>query len=198
MPHPDPCRAILPGLHVLTLPGWQGSGAAHWQSRWEALHGDVRVEQSDWTWPLRGDWMMRLDEEVGALLDANGGAADIALVAHSLGCHLVAAWAAHSSRTAHVRAALLVAPPDLERADMPPQVHSFAPIVRARLPFRALAVLSADDPFCTLAQGRRMASGWGCEIVEAGPAGHLNADSGLGDWPEGRRLLAGLLATRAA
>ena len=63
----DPCRAALPAIHVLQLPGWQNSGDAHWQSRWEALHGDVRVEQSDWMWPLRGDWMMRLDEAVLAL-----------------------------------------------------------------------------------------------------------------------------------
>jgi predicted alpha/beta hydrolase family esterase len=194
MPNLDPCRAVRPDLHVLTLPGWQGSGAAHWQSRWESLHGDARVEQSDWTWPLRGDWMMRLDEAIGAILDVHGGAAEVALVAHSLGCHLVAAWAAHSSRTAHVRAALLVAPPDVERADMPPQIHSFAPMVRARLPFPALAVLSANDPFCDLAIGRRMAADWGCRSLEPGAFGHLNADSGLGDWPEGRRLLAGLLA----
>ena len=40
---------------VLTLPGWQSSGPAHWQSRWEALHGYVRVEQHDWMRPLRGD-----------------------------------------------------------------------------------------------------------------------------------------------
>jgi predicted alpha/beta hydrolase family esterase len=27
----------------------------------------------------------------------------------------------------------------------------------------------------------------------AGPRGHLNADSGLGDWPEGQVLLAQLM-----
>jgi predicted alpha/beta hydrolase family esterase len=40
---------------VLTLPGWLGSDASHWQSRWERLHGYRRVEQSDWVWPRRGD-----------------------------------------------------------------------------------------------------------------------------------------------
>ena len=195
----DPCRAAAPGLHVLILPGWQDSGPAHWQSRWEALHGDARVRQHDWMHPLRGDWMMRLEETVAALQDeaaARGAPApEVALAAHSLGCHLVAAWAAHSSRRAAVRAALLVAPPDLERADTPPQLHSFVPPVRDRLPFPALLVASADDPFCDLAQARAMAAGWGARLLAAGPRGHLNADSGLGDWPEGRGLLAGLLAT---
>jgi predicted alpha/beta hydrolase family esterase len=194
----DPCRAALPGIHVLQLPGWQNSGGAHWQSRWEALHGDVRVEQSDWMWPLRGDWMMRLDEAILALEDsaAAAGAAPpaLALSAHSLGCQLVAAWAAHSRHTGRVRAALLVAPPDTERADMPPNIYSFRPIVRARLPFPARVVASADDPFCTPERARAMAADWGAEFVDAGPRGHLNAESGLGDWPDGRVLLAGLLA----
>ncbi len=47
---------------VLILPGWQNSGAAHWQSRWEALHGFVRVEQHDWMLPPRGDWITRLED----------------------------------------------------------------------------------------------------------------------------------------
>ena len=47
---------------VLILPGWLNSDASHWQSRWESLHGHRRVEQDDWLWPRRGDWMARLDE----------------------------------------------------------------------------------------------------------------------------------------
>jgi len=194
----DPCRAALPGLHVLQLPGWQGSGPGHWQTRWEALHGDARVQQSDWTWPLRGDWMMRLDEAVLALADAASAAGApppaIALAAHSLGCQLTAAWAAHSRHAGLVRAALLVAPPDTERPDMPPQIHSFAPIVRQRLPFPALALASSDDPFCGLERARGMAADWGARLLETGPRGHLNADSGLGDWPEGLHLLQSLMA----
>ena len=188
----DPCRAEVPGLHVLVLPGWQSSGASHWQSRWEALYGDVRVEQSDWMHPLRGDWMMRLDEVIGELEIAEARP-QVALVAHSLGCQLIAAWAAHSRKTARVRAALLVAPPDVERAELQAALHSFTPIVRRPLPFPSLAVISADDPFCDPARARTMAADWGSRVLEAGPRGHLNADSGLGDWPEGRQLLAALL-----
>lgn len=188
----DPCRAEVPGLHVLVLPGWQNSGPAHWQSRWEALYGDVRVEQSDWMHPLRGDWMMRLDEAVGEL-EAAEESPQVALVAHSLGCQLVAAWAAHSRRTGCVRAALLVAPPDVERAEFQAPLHSFNPIVRRPLPFASLAVISPDDPFCAPARARAMAAGWGSRVLDTEPCGHLNADSGLGDWPQGRLLLAQLL-----
>ena len=179
---------------MLVLPGWQNSGPRHWQSRWEALYGDVRVEQSDWMHPLRGDWMMRLDEAIGELEAADRHVQpQVALVAHSLGCQLVAAWAAHSRKTSRVRAALLVAPPDVEREEVRAALHSFTPIVRQPLPFPSLAVISADDQFCAPERARAMAVDWGSRVLEAGPRGHLNSDSGLGDWPEGRQLLADLL-----
>jgi serine hydrolase len=176
----------LRSSRVLLLPGWQDSGAAHWQSRWEALHGFTRVQQDDWHWPRRGDWMARLDEVVLA------ASQPALLVAHSLGCHLVAGWAAHSRHTDRVSAALLVAPPDTEREDMPPQLFNWRPIVRLRLPFASTVVVSHDDSFCSPDQGRRMAADWGGECVDFGTRGHINGDSGLADWPEGLALLASL------
>ena len=174
---------------VLLLPGWQNSDAAHWQSRWEAVHGDRRVDQHEWMHPRRGDWSARLEEEV---LAAPG---PVALVAHSLGCILVAAWAAHSRQTAKVRAALLVAPGDLERDDLRQMIPGWAPIVRHRLPFPALLVAADNDPYCDAQRSRGMAADWGARFVDRGPGGHLNGESGLGDWPEGRALLNELLTT---
>jgi uncharacterized protein len=175
-----------PTLRVLHLPGWQGSGPGHWQSEWERVHGDTRVEQADWMRPRRGDWMARLEEVLLA------SPAPALLVGHSLGCQLVAAWAAHSQNTARVAGALLVAPPDTERADFPPQLVTWRPIVRQRLPFRSIAVISQDDPYCDPERAMQMAADWGSEAVSVGPAGHINAGSGLGAWPEGRAWLDGL------
>ena len=179
--------AVIPPRHLL-LPGWLDSDAAHWQSRWEALHGDRRVQQDDWQWPRRGDWMARLDE---VLLARETPAL---LVAHSLGCQLAAAWAGHSRHTGRVRAALLVAPPDTERDDIPPQLFNWRPIPRGRLPFASLAVASSDDPFCGLARACAIADDWGSALHEIGARGHINGESGLADWPEGIGLLEGLAA----
>ncbi len=181
-------QTVPKGLRVLTLPGWLDSGPAHWQSRWERLAGFERVQQADWVWPRRGDWLARLEE---CLLADERPAA---LVAHSLGCHLVAAWAAHSAHSARVRAALLVAPPDTERADMPPQLAGWRSIVRHRLLFAAEVVYSEDDPFCAPPRAREMAAAWGATATSLGARGHVNADSGLGDWPEGLARLEALLA----
>jgi predicted alpha/beta hydrolase family esterase len=38
-----------------------------------------------------------------------------------------------------------------------------------------------------------MASAWGSDFIDCGAAGHLNADSGLGNWPQGQALLNELL-----
>jgi len=114
---------------------------------------------------------------------------DVVFAAHSLGCILVAAWAAHSRHTARVRGALLVAPGDLEREDVRQMIPGWAPIVRRPLPFPAVLIAANDDPYCEAARSRQMASDWGARFVDAGARGHLNAESGLGDWPEGRQLL---------
>lgn len=172
---------------VLLLPGWQNSGPDHWQSRWEALYGDVRVEQHDWARPLRGDWSAQLEQAVLA------APAPMLLAAHSLGCILVAAWAAHSRNTARVRGALLVAPGDVEREEVRELIPGWAPIVRQRLPFPATLVAADNDPYCDAARSRRLAADWGARFIDAGARGHLNAESGLGDWPAGRALLNDLL-----
>jgi len=168
---------------VLILPGWMNSGPSHWQSRWESkndgVHAFQRVEQHDWDWPRRGDWMARLDE---VLLESSKPAV---LVAHSLGCQLVAAWAAHSRHTGRVQGALLVAPPDVERQDMPPQVATWRPIIRRRLPFAAVLLFSSNDLFCAPDRAQGMATDWGAAAHDIGARGHINGDSGLGDWPTG-------------
>ena len=174
-------------LRVLLLPGWLNSDAGHWQSHWERSHGWQRVEQDDWHWPRRGDWMMRLDEMLLA------SPTPALLVAHSLGCQLVTAWSGHSRLRERVRGALLVAPPDVERDDTPPQLYSWRPIVREPLPFPSVVVSSSDDPFCAPERAAQMAQQWGSEIHALGALGHINATSGLDDWPQGLGLLDGLV-----
>ncbi|MBC7992780.1 MAG: alpha/beta hydrolase [Rhizobacter sp.] len=172
---------------VLLLPGWLNSDAAHWQSRWEQQHGDQRVEQDDWLWPKRGDWMARLED---VLLQSDAPAV---LVAHSLGCQLVSAWAAHSQHTHRVRAAMLVALPDVERDDMPPQLALWRPMLRQRMPFKSLAIVSSDDPYCAPDRAAQLAADWGSELMSVGARAHINGESGLGDWPEGRAMLRALI-----
>lgn len=182
--------------NVLILPGWQGSGPDHWQSRWEHAHGYTRVEQHDWMRPLRGDWIARLEDVLLSCDVERDGPA--VLVAHSLGCQHVAAWAAHSRNTHLVRAALLVAPPDVERDDVRAMLPSWSPVARVNLPFETRLFASSNDPFCSLERTREFAAAWGAEVINVGPRGHLNADCGLGDWPQAHEHLLQLMRDTSA
>ena len=173
--------------NILLLPGWQNSGPDHWQRLWEAEYGYACIDQHDWQRPLRGDWISRLED---VLLQQKG---PTVLVAHSLGCLLVAAWAAHSRNPQLVQAALLVAPGDVEREALRPVLTSWSPIPLQPLPFKSVLVGSRNDLFCSFERAGQFASAWGSELVDAGSVGHLNAESGLGKWPAGHDLLQKLI-----
>ena len=88
---------------------------------------------------------------------------------------------------------MLVAPPDTERDDTPPQLFNWRPIVRSRLPFASLVLASDDDPFCGADRARGMARDWGSEFAGIGARGHINGGSALGDWPQGLAWLTRLV-----
>jgi uncharacterized protein len=171
---------------VLILPGIGDSGPAHWQTLWQRAYPRVRrVVQTDWDRPQCDAWSAALDAAVG---ESSPG---VVLVAHSLACLLVAHWAASTRHVIH--GALLVAVPDPSGPAFPAEATGFSPLPMQRLPFTSLIVASSDDPYGSLAHAHRCASAWGSRIVEVGAAGHINAASGLGDWPAGLAWLGELM-----
>lgn len=189
--HPLPASSPT----IITVPGLGGSGSGHWQTLWEQHRSDTfRADLGQWDRPHRNSWVTRLDDVVRR---ARG---PVVLVAHSLGCLAVAWWAqlALMPHDTPVAGALLVAPPDLDRSDAPALLHSFAPMPAAALPFRSILVASTDDPWMTQPRARGFAGSWSSTFVDAGARGHLNADSGLGAWPQGETLLGRLVTASGA
>jgi predicted alpha/beta hydrolase family esterase len=175
------------GVTTLLLPGVGNSGPEHWMSRWEAEHpGFLRVQQDDWDHPSLDSWCRNLEDAVGR------AETPVILVAHSLGCLLTAHWAGRTSLT--VQGALLVAPPDPLSAVFPPAAAGFGPVPLAPLPFASILVASANDPYATAEFSRTAAASWGSRQVDAGPLGHINADSGLELWDFGFSLFMELIA----
>lgn len=169
---------------IVIVPGWRNSGPAHWQSLWaRQLPGSERVEQGDWLVPHREAWVGALEKLVLA------GSRPVVLVAHSLGCILVAWWAAHVAGARKVAGALLVAPGDTEQVDLRAMLPGWSPVMMQALPFPSIVVGSENDPNCTLARAQAMAHAWGSRFVNAGAAGHINTASGLGNWDSGHALL---------
>ncbi len=179
----------MPAGSILILPGLGNSGPDHWQTAWETeLPNCQRVHQADWDNPDLDSWIHALEEAVGA------AEAPVVLVAHSLACALVAHWAAATKFANKIHGALLVAPADVEDVERTPlEARGFAPMPLEVLPFHCLVVASNDDPFVDPGRAHFFASCWYAGFADAGALGHINADSALGGWPEGREFLAEIL-----
>jgi predicted alpha/beta hydrolase family esterase len=161
---------------VLIVPGLRDSGPDHWQTWWQFQDVDARrVEQDDWLTPDLPRWAAR----VRAALERLPGPAW--LVAHSFGC-LASVRAAVDSPGA-VAGALLVAPADPDRFGIAPELP------RHQLGFPSILVGSTNDPWMPFERVLPWAERWGSRLVNLGPAGHINAESGFGPWPQGQALL---------
>lgn len=182
---PEPASiASAPARPVLTIPGIHGSGPLHWQSLWETKCARVRrIPQRDWGRPVMQAWMEGIDAAV-----AESHVLPV-LVAHSLGCLAAAHWCSLSSREVH--AVMLVSLPDPEGPNFPRAAESFGPAPDSIGQRACLILASSDDPYSNLNFVSARASRWNAALRILGTHGHLNAESGLGDWDAGwKQLLA--------
>ena len=174
---------------LVFVPGWRNSGPGHWQSLWaQQQPHTVRVEmdEDDWLRPKRGVWV----QAIGQTILAQPG--PVVVVAHSLGCIAITHLPSEVAR--RIEGALLVAPADPERRGV---LADFAPVPYQPLPYRSIVVASANDPYCPIRTAGAYARSWGSEVVRLQNAGHINVESGHGEWPLGLSLLQSLLAAHA-
>src|SRR3990167_6505060 len=165
-------------IPVLVLPGFGNSGPGHWQTLWEERHPTWRrVELSQWDAPRCVDWISVLNTYIRRCETPP------ILIAHSLACLLVAHWAQQS--TASIHAAFLVAVPEPASLHFPATAQGFNPVPMSRLSFPSMVIASRNDSFGSFEHAQRCATAWGSRFVDVGEVGHINAASGIGDWPSG-------------
>jgi predicted alpha/beta hydrolase family esterase len=168
---------------IIIVPGWRDSGPGHWQSLWaEKLCDAERVTQDDWITPSRAAWI----ESIGRTILSQSG--PVVIAAHSLGC--ISTTHLPPEVVVRIQGALLVAPADPERRGV---LADFAPVPFQKLPYRSVLVASSNDPFCPVRQAGADARAWGSEFVRVQDGGHLNVESGHGEWPLGLALLQSLV-----
>ena len=170
---------------LLIVPGLGNASPFHWQSRWQDKMSTARrVEQDDWNRPQCEAWTQRLIEEVGK------AEKPVILIAHSLGV-LTVAHAAPALGD-KVAGAFLVGASDWERPERKDRYgdHGFDPVPRMPLGFPGLMLASSNDPTCDLDKAEAWARDWDVRFGNAGEAGHFEAESGHGPWPEGLMAFA--------
>lgn len=173
-------EALQP-YRILIAPGLHNSGPGHWQSHWERMLPQARrIVQDDWSAPDLPRWTGRVDEVRG---DDPG---PTLILAHSFGC--LAAVRSVAARPGGVAGLLLVAPADPDKFG----VAGLLP--RHPLPVPSILIASTDDPWMDIARASAWAQLWGAEFVDAGPLGHINSASHLGDWTFGQRYAVALTA----
>jgi hypothetical protein len=170
-------------FRILIVPGMHNSGTDHWQSRWQQLYPSFeRVEQAQWDRPDLLIWSERLGQ---ALRDSNR---PTLIVAHSFGC-LTTIHRANIGAP-NLYGTLLVAPADPDKFGIEDQLR------KATLPCPSLVVGSRNDPWMTSERAMYWSRLWNSRFIDAGALGHINVESGLGDWQQGLTLLQ-CLAHRA-
>jgi len=165
---------------VLLLHGWGGSDYPHWQS-WLAGelakdYGKVSfLKFSNFDFPTLGMWKEELKKELDDFKP------DI-VVCHSLANTL---WfhLCNNNDLDEVKKLYLVAPPSV-RCKIE-ELKSFFPLhmptnIHAK---EALLVTSTNDPYITMDEAKELQKSLGIEMKVLEDAGHINADSGYGEWP---------------
>lgn len=165
---------------TLLLHGWGGSDEPHWQA-WIA--GEIAKDYGTVSFPLldnphfpsKNRWI----KQVKALLSEFQPEV---VICHSLGCTL---WLhlCNEGEIAPVKRLLLVAPPrltcELET------LKSFFPLEAPNSLYadEAMLVTSDNDPYMSQEEALKLQRTLGVVMKVINNAGHLNADSGYGEWP---------------
>jgi predicted alpha/beta hydrolase family esterase len=171
---------------ILIVPGRAACGPGHWQSRWQAKLSTARRVQ-----PTRG--AARQNWSAGVAGAVNAAEKPVVIIAHSLG--VAATVHAVGDFVATVAGAFLVAPPDIgEGGSVASQAWGFGSYPRDPLPFPSITVASRNDPHCAFDIAEDIAAAWGSLFVDAGQAGHIDAEAGYGPWPEGSMAFAQFLS----
>lgn len=158
-------------MPVLFVPGLRNSGPMHWQTHWQKqIPGSRLIAQQDSRNADVAAWTEALVRAIDTMPKAP------MIIAHSFGC-LATVRAAYAG--ARIRAVLLVAPADPERFGIGAELSS------KPLPLASMLVASSNDPGLKLIRAGALASAWGSRFALYRNAGHINAESGFGPWPQG-------------
>lgn len=165
------------------VPGLTNSGEEHWQTYFERLGTNFhRINQHNWDTPHCEEWIATIDKVL-----ERENLSNVVLIGHSLGCATIAHWATKYNKP--IKGAFLVAPSDIEAAQYKFPITGFGPIPLKKISFKTVVIASSNDQWVSVERAKYFANAWNSDFINIGPAGHINATAGFGEWKFGFSLL---------
>lgn len=165
---------------VLLLHGWGGSDFPHWQSHLASElaknYGKVSfLHFSDVDTPKLDLWLSELKQE---LQDFKPEIVICHSLANTLWFHLC-----NNESIEPIQKLYLVAPPSI--SCQVPELSEFFPLQTPKNLFakEALLITSTNDPYLTVEEAKSLQKSLKIKMKTLENAGHINAESGFGEWP---------------
>lgn len=161
---------------IILVPGLRDSDEYHWQSCWARRFPFwKRIKQKNWLEPDIENWVSAIKRELAV------SPLPAILVGHSFGA--LASCRLLQTRQVNVAGIVMVAPAE------PAYFGLDEAIQPAALPVPCILFASRNDPLMPFARAQFWATCWGGQLIDIGEAGHINSESGHGEWQYGLERL---------
>lgn len=175
-------------MKILILHGWGGSDIPHWQSY---LAGELAKDYGTVSFPLLTDRdMPKKDVWVQQVKEILSDFQPDIVVCHSL-ANILWFHLCHEAEIKSVQKLFLVAPPSLTckiqelstffPVDVPKNIHAK----------NVTLITSTNDPYMKEDEATALAKSLNVTHIVLKEAGHINADSGFGEWESIVKLVKG-------
>ncbi|KDE38080.1 UNVERIFIED_ORG: putative alpha/beta hydrolase family esterase [Kosakonia oryzae] len=157
---------------TILVPGLRDSDDYHWQTCWaRRLPRWKRISQRNWLQPDIENWGAAIRRELATCT------LPVILIGHSFGA--LASWYQVQSRAVNVAGIVMVAPAEPSHFELEEVVTA------SKLKIPGMVFASHNDPLMSFNRAVFWSDSWGCELIDVGDAGHINSESGFGEWEYG-------------
>lgn len=184
----DALKKYSEKYQFLHIPGIGDSGETHWHTNWENSFPEIqRVIQKNWESPDKEAWIKTLESYIEEY-----SVKPIILIAHSLGSGTII-HADYLNKLTGVKAAFLVALPDIERKDFPEECSGFVPMPKSKFSIPAVMVSSESDEWCSMEVAKKWSDILEVPLINIGKKQHICGEKEFEEWKEGKNLLVDFL-----
>lgn len=164
--------ALDDSFNIILVPGLRDSDGYHWQTCWAShLPRWKRIRQRNWIQPDIENWRAAIRRELATCT------LPVILIGHSYGA--LASWCQARSQVSNIAGVVMVAPAEPSYFELEDVVTT------SKLSIPGMVFASHNDPLMSFERAVFWADSWGCELIDVGDAGHINSESGFGEWEYG-------------